>query len=132
MNINQIGNLEFFQNLGKLFYAVAFADKNIVKEEFSALVSCLDDSSFSHIFLETEFKYHVISIFNTLYLEQSDAQKCFDEFLDYKKQNNNLFSKPINEAILKMASKLAASFSGQNKSELIMLAKLSIELKKGN
>ncbi|UPS90459.1 hypothetical protein [Bizionia sp. M204] len=132
MNINQIRNLEFFQNLGKLFYAVAFADKNIVKEEFSTLVSCLDDSSFSHIFLETEFKYHVISIFNTLYLEQSDAQKCFDEFLDYKKQNNNLFSKPINEAILKMASKLAASFSGQNKSELIMLVNLSIELKKGN
>lgn len=29
-----------------------------------------------------------------------------------------------------MASKIAASFSGQKKSELVMLAKLSIEFKK--
>tara|TARA_R110002012_G_scaffold51138_1_gene132145 strand:- start:23565 stop:23666 length:102 start_codon:yes stop_codon:yes gene_type:complete len=33
MNENQTRDLEFYQNLGKLFYAVVFTDKNMVKEE---------------------------------------------------------------------------------------------------
>jgi hypothetical protein len=50
----------------------------------------------------------------------------------FKRAHNSLFSHNVNKLILKTAREIASSFSGINKSELIMLAKLDIELKKAS
>ena len=84
--------LKFYQNLGKLFYAIAAADKEVRDEEFD--------------------------------------KACYNAFTNYKKEQPHLFTANIKKLILKTAHAIAASFSGLNKSELIILAKLDIELKK--
>ncbi len=91
MNENQTRDLEFHQNLGKLFYAVAFTDKNMVKDEFSSLITCFDDLSFHHVFPKTDFKFQVISTFNALYPEHVDAKNCFNEFIDYVRRMASSF-----------------------------------------
>ena len=56
---------------------------------------------------------------------------CFKEFLEYKNEHTYFFTDTIKQLILKTANAIAAAFAGKNKSELIMLAKLDMELKKG-
>lgn len=130
MNQESTRGLEFYQNLGKLFYAIALADGNIVEAEFHILKQELNTFGFDSNGLEADFKQQVISTFTDLHMEKRDAQACFNDFLDYQIKYDALFSKSIKKAILRMASKIASSFSGQNKSELIMLATLSLQFRK--
>ena len=48
----------------------------------------------------------------------------------YKKKHNALFTDKVKGLIMKTAGQIASSFAGVNKSELLMLAKLDMELKK--
>ena len=57
-------------------------------------------------------------------------QKHDNSFINYKNENEHEFTEQIKGLILKTAGKIASSFSGENKSELIMLANLNIEFKK--
>jgi hypothetical protein len=134
MDQNQERDVEFCQNLGKLFYAIALTDKSIREDEFISLKKNIPNliSSLSFIYngSNVDIEHHVISTFNTLDLESYNAQACFNDFIDYKRKNEGLFKKSIKQSLLKIASKIASSFSSQNKSELIMLAKLDLEFKK--
>ena len=58
------------------------------------------------------------------------AKACFNSFLTFKNAHEQLFTKDMNMLILKTARIIASSFSKVNKSELILLAKLNMELKK--
>ncbi len=127
-------HLAFYQHVGKIFYAIASADntineaeyntlKSIVKSDWLLLDSCIDkaDNNTSPI----------IDVFNWLDKEQDyDSEICYMSFIDFKTKNEVLFTDEIKQLIMKTAGAIAASFSGINKSELIMLAKLNIELKK--
>ena len=127
-------HLAFYQHVGKIFYAIASADntineaeyntlKSIVKSDWLLLDSCIDkaDNNTSPI----------IDVFNWLDKEQDyDSEICYMSFIDFKTKNEVLFTDEIKQLIIKTAGAIAASFSGINKSELIMLAKLNIELKK--
>lgn len=59
-----------------------------------------------------------------------NSETCYNEFIDFKKEHPSLFTKDINSLIMKTASKIAASVADINKSELMLVARLSIELKK--
>ncbi len=75
----------------------------------------------------------IIETFNWLCEdEEYNAEACYNSFINFKKENESIFTDHINTLILKTVGKISASFSGQNKSELIMLAKLNIELKSNN
>ena len=127
-------SVQFYQNLGKLFYAIAAADKKVRDEEYNRLkeivrtdwltIDDLDDD------LQTDAAHQIEVVFDWLNVEEKlDATTWFDEFIHFRKEHPQLFNKPINDLILKTAHSIAASFSGKNKSELIMLARLGIHLK---
>lgn len=135
LNLDQNTVIQFYQNLGKLFYAVAAIDNRVRPEEVDAVVelvkrywlnpTLISESSIS------DAQNAILETFNWLRNDKEyDAEKCYLGFINFKRQNEAIFTDSINTLILKTAGKISASFSGQNKSELILLAKLNIELKK--
>ena len=119
---------KFYQNLGKLFYAIAAADKVVKKEEIETLKNIVEREWVSIDDFQDEFgtdtAYQIEIIFDWLEKNQPDAYLSFEEFGDFKKEHEKLFTSEINNLILKTVGSIAASFAGKNKSELIMLSKL--------
>lgn len=135
MNTKKKTPLKFYQNLGKLFYAVAASDKKVRKSEFNKLKDIVEtqwlDVDSTKDNYDEDAAYQIEIIFDWLNSQENlDAQTCYNEFVNYKNEQKHLFSDNINTLIIKTAHAIADSFSGLNKSELIMLAKLSLELKK--
>ena len=126
--------LKFYQNLGKLFYAIAAADKHVVISEFDKLkdivkTQWLDMDPITDDY-HTDAAYQIEIVFDWLNKEDNlNEQSCFNDFVNYKNEQKHLFTKEIKKLIIKTAGAIASSFSGINKSELIMLAKLDLELK---
>lgn len=125
---------EFYQNLGKLFYAIAAADNNVRDEELDKLKAVINEEWLTNNSIEDRLKINVEdSIISTFKWLRSDneynAEACYNSFIAFKKKHELLFTRDINILILKTARVVAASFSRVNKSELIMLARLDIELK---
>ncbi|GAA4884387.1 hypothetical protein GCM10023311_03480 [Flaviramulus aquimarinus] len=127
--------LKFYQNLGKLFYAIALADKHVHDIEFDKLKALIKQQWLDVDVLEDDFStdaaYQIEFVFDWLNKGGDlNAKTCYDAFVNYKNEQPHLFTESIKKLILRTARAIAASFSGLNKSELIMLAKLDIELKK--
>ncbi len=127
-------NVLFYQRLGELFYAVAAADKVVKKIEYSVLRKMVTDEwkdmdDFEDAF-HTDAAYQIEVAFDWFDYEERDADECFENFKDYYKQYKSLFTTERKELIWRTADAIASSFSGKNKSELIMLAKLKLLLEK--
>ena len=136
MNLEDHTTYRFFQNLGKLFFAFASVDNNVREEEVKAVQQLVRkywlDVDIINIISKRDAEDAVLKTFDWLCKDNDyNAEACYDSFVSFKKQNESFFTDSINSLILKTVGKIAASFSGQNKSELILLAKLNIELKKG-
>ncbi len=129
-------NIGFYENVAKLFYAIAAADKVIKEEEFNALKTMIKNEWLTVDESEDDYKtdaaYQIEVVFEWLQSKKSDASICYNEFIEYMNGHSYFFTDQLNGLIMKTANKIAASFAGKNKSELIMLAKLNLELKKVN
>ncbi len=127
-------NTLFYQNIAKLFYAVAAVDKIIREEEFDALKMIVKNEWLAVDESEDEYKtdaaYQIEIVFEWLHSKGLDAYTCYNEFIRYKDKHPYFFTDNLNDLIMETAGKIAASFAGKNKSELIMLAKLNLDLKK--
>jgi len=135
MGTSQHKQIAFFQNLGKLFYAIANVDKSVKDEEINKLIDVVKSELGPLSIITNNLKERASdSIINTFKWlrddDEYDAETCYTSFITFKKEHEDLFSDEIKSLILKTAGAIAASFSGLNKSELIMLAKLNIEFKK--
>ncbi|TCK64822.1 tellurite resistance protein TerB [Winogradskyella wandonensis] len=118
---------ELSQKLGCLFYAIANADGKLSNEEYDRFIS-FTKKKWKHLGAE-DYKY-MKDAFNELKASNANPNDCYSDFVEYLKHNPSLFSEELKRLILKTANKIAYSFAGINKSELIMLAKLSLEFKK--
>ena len=127
--------LKFYQNLGKLFYDIAASDKKVRIPEFNRLkevvkTQWLDIDPIEDAY-DTDAAYQIEIVFDWLNdKENLDVAGCYNAFVHYKSEQAHLFTDPVKKLILKTAYAIAASFAGLNKSELIILAKLDLELKK--
>ena len=135
MNLEDHTTYRFFQNLGKLFFAFASVDNNVREEEVKAVQQLVRkywlDEDIINTISKRDAEDAILITFDWLCKDNDyNAEACYDSFVSFKKQNESFFTDSINSLILKTVGKIAASFSGQNKSELILLAKLNIELKK--
>lgn len=96
-----------YQNLGKLFYAVASVDGSVEGVEINTLKSIVT--------LEwkgSENAIAIIGMFDWLNNTQDyDANACFESFLDYMESHKTLFTNSLKILILKTAKKIAYSFS---------------------
>ena len=127
-------NLKFYENLGKLFYAVAAVDLVVHEAEINKVreivkkywldVDDLDDN------FGTDAAYQIEIVFDWLHANKRNSHSCYNDFVIYKNEQKHLFTKKINKLIMKTAGDIAQSFAKKNKSELILLGKLDIELKK--
>ena len=129
--------LKFYQNLGKLFYAIAAADNKVHETEMNKLKEFVKKEWLDVDAIEDEFgmdaAYQIEIVFDWLLQAQDEGlsiKACYDDFVSYKKDQKHLFTDNVNHLILKTANAIAESFSGKNKSELMLLAKLNIELNK--
>lgn len=127
----------FYQNLGKLFYAIAAADKNVETIEFDKLKEIVKSQWLDIDELDDDFgsdaAYQIEFIFDWLNREDNlDVDNCYNDFVSYKNAQKHLFTQPVKKLILQTSNAIASSFAGKNKSELIILAKLDLELKKNN
>lgn len=125
----------FYQNLGKLFYAIAACDGVVRAIEFEKLKILVKQTWLGvddiHDVFGTDAAYQIEIVFDWLNKEDLlDVEICFEDFVTYKKEQTHLFTNDVRRLILKTASAIAHEFSGINKAELMMLAKLDIELKK--
>ncbi|SEQ35472.1 hypothetical protein SAMN05421824_1438 [Hyunsoonleella jejuensis] len=126
---------KFYQNLGKLFYAVAATDKTVEVTEFNTLKDLVRQQWLNTNLVtestHTDAVYQILNVFEWLYKnERLNAEMYFDDFVKYKNDHKHLFTNDIKKLIMQTAHKIAYAFSRVNKSELIMLAKLDMELKK--
>ncbi len=134
MKTNKELTHKFYQNLGKLFYAIAAIDNNVRVEELDKLKDIVKKEWLTTHLIEDDFKmaaeHSIINTFKWLHDDNEyNAKTCYNSFLTFKKEHESLFTDQINTLILKTARAIAASFSKVNKSELMLLAKLNIELK---
>ncbi|NNE77165.1 MAG: hypothetical protein HKN31_08840 [Pricia sp.] len=128
MMINKKTGNEMYQNLGKLFYAVAMADKKVVPEEVEKLNEDVRKYWLSVDDIEDEFgsdaAYQIEIVFDWLMDREEESQLYFDEFEDFYREHPSKFNDQIKQLIWRTADDIASSFAGKNKSELIILAKL--------
>lgn len=127
-------NISFYQNIAKLFYAIAASDNNVKVEEYNALKKIMKREWLLVVDTEDYYKMDVAHqieiVFDRLTTKKLNAKTCFNEFIAYKNKHHYLFTDEINSLILKTAGTITSAFAKQNKSELMMLASLSLELKK--
>ena len=124
----------FYQKIGELFYAVAVSDKVVKKAEYDALRDKvakkwkdLDEYTDSY---NTDAAYQIEIVFDWFDYEHLDGDDCFESFKNYYLDNKSLFTIERKKLIWETADAIASAFSGKNKAELIMLAKLKLLLEK--
>ncbi len=131
-NTKKMG-LELYQNLGKLFYAMANADQRIHKKEIDKLRSFVRKYWLDVDEVEddygTDAAFQIESVFDWLLENENDSESCYEDFLEFYNEESRLFSPFIKVLILDTANAIANSFSGKNKAELVMLGKLQLLLK---
>ncbi|WP_166383898.1 hypothetical protein [Polaribacter sp. 11A2H] len=127
--------ISFYENLGKLFFAIAAADNIVEEVEFNVLKKIVKDKWTKIDPVDDDFHsdaaYQIETVFDWLNNESFlNSETCYNEFIDFKKEHPSLFTKEIKNLIIKTATKIAASVADLNKSELKLVAKLSLELEK--
>lgn len=125
---------KFYQNLGKIFYAIAASDKMVHQDEVETVKKIVNTDWLTHdgekSKTEIEAMRQIKITFYDLANKKEDAKKCLQEFQQYKLDNEYLFNDEVKKLIWKTANEIAAAFSNNNKSELILLADLGLILKK--
>ena len=122
----------FSKNLAKVYYAIAASDKKVHETEMRSLKKQIR-TSWTNLYdqktnLQFDPLYQMELEFDRLVEEQPDPDKCFNDFVNYKLVNQEHFDQSIKELIWKTANAIALAFSGKNKSELILLTKLKMNL----
>lgn len=119
---------KFYNELGKLLYAVAIVDgkvqqkeieevKKIVREELLHLEDTIDDFNTDAAFF-AEFEFDYMRAENT-----TSADELLKSFADYL--NNTPQMRPsVKRAVSRAARRVAESFAGINKKEKALLEKI--------
>ena len=132
MNPSKKPQVLFYQKLGELFYSIAAADKVVQKSEYEALRTMVvshwkDLDDYEDVF-HTDAAFQIEIVFDWFDYEHLEADDCFNNFKEYKKEHEHLFTPERKKLIWLTADAIAHAFSGKNKSELIMLARLKMLL----
>jgi hypothetical protein len=128
MEAHLFDDREFYQSLGKLFYAVASIDTLVAQEEIVFLKTIIQDDWQSSSLVQPDKMLQILSEFDRLLLEKADAGDCFLEFKGFLESRKYVFPLSIKNLIWKTADGIAAAYAGKNKSEVILLAKLKSAL----
>jgi len=129
LNSEKIGN-EFYQSLGKLFFAVAMADNNVRRAEVERLRKYvrqhwLEVDSFEDEY-HTDSAYQIEIVFDWLDAEEKEAEEYFQEFKEFYKEHPEKFTPNLKKLIVETAESISSSFAGKNKSEILIIFRLKL------
>ncbi len=119
---------DFYRHLAHLFYAFAASDRHIVLEEKKSIVSSVEENWDFH-FETFDAKEIIYETLRKLIEGKLDSNMAFVSFEHYYEHNKNNFSPDLKQRILSASDRITRSFSGRNKSELIMLSRLHLLFK---
>lgn len=123
-------NKKFYQNIAKIFYAIAKADKTVAKQEVAVLKKIVKDTwlQVDETFdvFGTDTAYQIEIVFDWLLNKEYTSKDCYADFMEYYRSYPYFFTNEIKKLILETSGEIANAFAGKNKSELIILAKLSL------
>jgi len=119
-----------YENLGKLFYAMAIADGSVHAKEWDKVKEMVkEDWLYVDDFTDrygTDAANQIEIVFDGLMEYNKSSEACFDEFKEFYTAHPHAFSDEIKALTGKTANAIASAFSGRNKSELVLLAKLRL------
>jgi hypothetical protein len=130
MEYTQVVRNGFYQSLGKLFYAIAMADKIVRPVEVEKLRENLKRHWIEIDDVEDEFgsdaAYQIEIVFSWLQDEEKSGEDYYKEFHEYYKEHKTAFTSDIKLLIWQTADAIAYSYAGRNKAELVVLNKLRL------
>lgn len=122
-----------YQNLGRLFYAVAISDGSVHVKEWDKVKEIVkEDWLYVDDFTDrygTDAANQIEIVFDWLLEYEKTGAECFEEFKEFYHEHPHAFSEEIISLTKKTANAIADAFSGKNKAELVLLAKLQLLLK---
>ena len=120
--------IHFYQLLGKLFYSIASIDKTVRKEEIEQLKKIVKTEWIPLENALNEFgddaAYQIEIVFDWLLENEWDFEQAIPDFKIFRKEHERLFTPEVRILILKTAIAIIAAFSGENKSEHIIISQL--------
>lgn len=132
MKPSQQTMIHFYQQLGKLFYSVASVDKTVRKEEIAQLNEIVKKEWLPLENNLSEFgddaAYQIEIVFDWLVENDWKVGETIPDFKGFKKEHPSLFTSQVNDLILKTAKAITNSFSKKNKSESVLIEKLTTVL----
>lgn len=121
---------KFYQNLGKLFYAVAACDSVVRQEEFEALKKVvtthwlsLDDVT-DEFGNDASFQIEIVFDFLNASKFEDHAIDFVNDFGEFKNDNQELFSDKVDRIIWRTCISIAEAFYGKNLQEKEVLSKV--------
>ena len=127
LNSEKIGN-EFYQNLGKLYYAIAMIDGTVRASEIRRLRKYVRQHWLEVDGMEDEFgtdsAFQIEIVFDWLQEEEKEGSTYFSEFETFYKEHPEKFGTKTKNLIIETADSIASSFAGKNKSEIFFLQQL--------
>lgn len=123
MSINKHYKSDFFENLAYLFYSVAIADRKIMVEEKRIIIEYVK-KYWSHRLKTSDSDEIIYATLRWLIKEETISEDAFLVFKNFFLDNKKLFSDELRNKIMETSNGIALSYSGKNKSELILLTKL--------
>jgi len=128
--------IHFYQQLGKLFYSIASADKEVQKEEIVQLKKLVKKQWVPQEDALNEFgddaAFQIEIVFDWLMANDWHIRNVIPDLTNYKKEHPSIFTPHMNALILKTAHAIAASFSGEQKLELDLINELTTILNQEN
>lgn len=123
-----------YQQLGRVFYAVAQSDKSVRPEEVSELNRVVKEAWLDLEDTVDQFNsdaaYQIEIVFNYLVQEGVVVDNVLRDFKEFKKIHSSLFTPELIELIMQTAYRIASAFANRNKSELVFLSQLRNVLEK--
>lgn len=121
---------ELYQNLGKLFYAVAMADHSVHGKELEKLNQLVKDHWLSVDEVEDEYgtdaAFQIATVFDWLMDQGKNGEEIYEDFEEYYLEHQLLFTPSIKALALATSRAIATAFSGSNKAELVLLGRLTL------
>ena len=125
--------ISFYQQLARIFYAVAAVDGEVRTEELEQIKRILKTEWIlpgnGPELLGTDAVYQIERALDWLLPLEWDTEKAIEEFETFKNQHEELFSAKVTHLILKTLHSIAAAYAGKNKSELVFISRLFLILK---
>lgn len=119
---------QFYQQLGRVFFLVAYADKDIHENEVAILKKTVNDIwlDFDHTFDETEADtgYQIEYMFDFLMTAPKSENAIITDFKVFVNDHKKMFNSKTNRLILETCEAIAKAFEGVNNDEERVIEKI--------